>query len=561
MVTKHIKLIAIASTLIVSLFVFITLFTANVLAESNICCGGTTTTTCPTTTSVTSSISTTSTTTSTTSFPTISISLDDFNVDPDNVCVDQDESIELSVDINLDNGPDNTLVKAKFYVENEDGSFDFIDSDQKTLDEGETQTFSVFYDYNAFDREEGIYDVKIVAKAEDEQETAFAKLRVKDCVSREGIINVGSISLSPDYPKKGDIIYGSFDISLESGGLPVTVDIDGFIDGSNFFSDSKRFNDFDTETFQFTINTNDYSSGTHTLRIEAKVDGRTDTSSRSFSIEPFIYAQPQQHCLFVDKIWTDKSLQPGETNRIHVRITSCGDTVEPGTRASIVAFGQAYFNGVFDLAMRNSKDVIFDIKVPQDAEGKTTFEARTWNVYTADSLLKDFIVYTGVPFIDVGKDFTIGQCKTDKITFDVVNTGEVSDTFNLEVTGLGSRWIAGIPSEIVLDAGERKTIQAYVDIPCDVQEGYYEFTITAEGSPKYSVTSSIHVIKSFFWPTINFPGFPTGFFFWGLSVVSLIPWILLIFLIIIILILLFAYAEKHNGRHRPMFDCMGHDGC
>jgi hypothetical protein len=552
MVTKNIKLIATISTLIVSLFVFITFFITRSSAETNIYCD-TTTATCPSTT-----ISTTSTTTSTSS--TISISLDDFNVDPDNICIDQDKSIELSVDIRLDNGPDNTLVKAKFYVEDEDGGFDFIDSEQQRLDKDETQTFSVFYDYNNFDRETGIYDVKVVAQAGDEQEIAFSKLRIKDCMFREGKTSVGSISLSPDFPKKGDIIYGSFDVSLGSGRLPVTVDIKGFIDGNNFFSDSRRFNDFRTETFQFTINTNDYSSGTHTLRIEANVDGHTDTSSKSFSIEPFIYAQPQQHCLFVDRIWTDKPLQPGETNRIHVRITSCGDTTEPVTRASIVAFGQVYYNGVFDLAMRNSKDVIFDIKVPQDAEGKTTFETRTWNTYTADNLLKDFIVYTGVPFIDIGKEFAIGQCKTDKITFDLVNTGQVSDTFNIATTGLGSKWITGIPTEIVLDAGERKTIQAYVNVPCDVQEGYYEFTINAEGSPKYSVTSSIHVIKAFFWPTLKFPGFPEGLFLWGLAL-PLLSWILLIFLILILLILLLAYTEKHNGRRRPMFDCMGHDGC
>ena len=108
MVTKNIKLIATISTLIVSLFVFITFFITRSSAETNIYCD-TTTATCPSTT-----ISTTSTTTSTSS--TISISLDDFNVDPDNICIDQDKSIELSVDIRLDNGPDNTLVKAKFYV-------------------------------------------------------------------------------------------------------------------------------------------------------------------------------------------------------------------------------------------------------------------------------------------------------------------------------------------------------------------------------------------------------------------------------------------------------------
>ena len=205
--------------------------------------------------------------------------------------------------------------------------------------------------------------------------------------------------------------------------------------------------------------------------------------------------------------------------------------------------------------------LLFTVSVPEDTEGKTTFDVRTWNAHTTDTWSKDFIVYTGVPFIDIKHEFVIGQCNNQKISFDLINTGEVSDTFSLTVTGPAAEWMTGIPTEVFLNAGEKKTITAYINVPCYAELGFHEFTVTAEGSPKYSVTSKINVVRHWVWPTFKFPEFPSGLFVGFLGVFAWLPWFLIILLILFLLILLIAYGTNINSRKKPMFDCMTNHGC
>jgi len=145
----------------------------------------------------------------------ISLDLDDLEVDPDEICEDEDETIELSIPVKLESGPDNTRVIVRFYVEDDDGDWDYIGKDEKELDEDQRKTFEIDYEYDADDLEDGRHDVKAVVAAGDEIETEYARLDVEDCNGDDLRINVDYINLDPSDPDKGDIVEVKVPVTLE----------------------------------------------------------------------------------------------------------------------------------------------------------------------------------------------------------------------------------------------------------------------------------------------------------------------------------------------------------
>jgi len=511
------------------------------------------TTTTPVTTTTTVPCCTTtipSTTTTTVPQPEeVRIELGDLDVDPDEICIDEDETIDLSIPVTLESGPDNTDVIARFYVE-EDGDWDYIGRDEKELDEDQTRTFEIEYDYNADDLEEGRHDVRVVVEAEDDQETEYADLDVEDC-DGELRVSVGYISLDPSDPDEGDIVEVKVPVTLESSEDDSDrVYVYAYIDDDKFYQTSKTLDEDETESFRFTFDTDDYSTGSHRIKVKAKVDDETDTSTRSFSIGR-IYGEEADHCLVIDNIRLDKPLQPGMSIRVLIDVMSCGSADEDEVKAKVEAFSKTYYTGYFDIVSRQTKEVYVTFSVPDDVSGKQTIRVTAWNDEISDTWSKDFVVSTGIPFIEIEKEFTVAPCETEKIKFVVINTGGVSDTFSLKFTGVMAEWITGVPEAVTLEPDDRKTVTAYVTVPCDTELGYYEFTITAEGSPKYSATSSIRVARPWAWPTF---ALPTGLF-WVTGIWSWLPWLLLLLFIIIIIFLLAVLGGAYNSRRRPMFDC------
>jgi len=479
----------------------------------------------------------------------IRLELDRLDIDPDEICVDDDETIELSIPVTLESGPDNTEVTARFYVE-EDDDWDYLGKNEQNMDEGQTKTFEIEYDYDADDLEEGRHDIKVVVEAGDFSITEYADLDVEDC-NGESRVNVGFINLDPSNPDKGDIVEVKVYVTLESSEYDSDrVYVYAYIDDDKFYTTSKILDEDETESFRFTFDTDDYSTGSHKIKVKATVDDETDTSTRSFTIGK-IFGEEPDHCLSIDSIRTDKPIQPGMSVKVLVDVMSCGDSDEDEVKAKIEAFDKTYYTGFFDIVSRQAKEVFIPISVPDDTSGKQTIKVTVWNEETSDTWSRDFVVSTGIPFIEIKKEFAVKECETEKITFVVVNTGEVSDTFTLKVTGSVAEWIPGIPEAITLEPDERKTITAYVSVPCDTELGYYEFTVTAEGSPKYSATSSIRVVKPWAWPVLTLP---TGAF-WFTGIWAWLPWLLLLFLIIFIVFLLAVFYGPYSSRRRPMFDC------
>jgi hypothetical protein len=484
----------------------------------------------------------------------IKLRLSEFDVNPDNVCY-RDENIELSVRVNLEQGHDNTFVTTKFYVEDNDGNWHYIDKDDEYLDRGQTKTFSIDFNYYTDFLDEGVHDVRARVEAERIIENIYSELDVRCRYDRE-TIEVGSISLDNEFPNFGDVIVVSTSITLNYHDYyHEKVYVKGYLDNTLIRSEDMIFYGTDTQTFQFTVDTGKYSTGPHTVRVKAEYRDKTDSSLRTFSTSPVgYYARGKEHCLSVDKIWLDNDLKPGESNKVNVRVMNCGTRYENNVNMKLEAFSKTYYTGEFDVSPGSSKDVFVSITVPEDASEKQTFKITVWNGYTSDTWTKDFVVSTGAPFIEIKPEFVIEDCQRNRVSFDIINNGKVSDTFTISLTGYGAGWITGVPGTITLNPGERKTVNAYMSIPCDTEAGFYEFTITAKGSPEYSITSTIHVVKSLGWPTI----FPTGLFvgwvFW-------LPWIIIILIILFLLVLFFlAFGSSMNSRRRPMFDCNDH-GC
>ena len=330
----------------------------------------------------------------------------------------------------------------------------------------------------------------------------------------------------------------------EAPDFPQNVYVKAYIDNNLEYTTTMTYYDEEIRVFKFTFDSCDYSTGTHNVRVEAKVDSVTDSSSKSFVISDcHIYFDYKSHCLDVEKIWTNKPIQPDEDVRVYAKITNCGTEYESGMRANLEAFDMVMFNGMFTLPKGGSQEISFNLHVPEDAAGTEPFVVRTWSSYTSDVLVKEFTVYTGVPLIDIESVHKVEKGKIEKIEFDVLNVGEVTDTFTLELSGYASNWMTGMPPEITLEPDQRKTVEVYVNVPREVENGDYQFTVAAEGSPRYAVTSTLRVVEGFKWPSL------TGMFV-GVAWCALLPWLLLLLLLLFLIPFLIWLLSRKGIRRR-----------
>jgi hypothetical protein len=473
----------------------------------------------------------------------IEVVIDDFDLDPSTVCTDESETVELSVKVNLEKGPDDTLVTAKFYI-NDGDSWDYIGRDEEHLDEDDEKTLRVDYDYEKNDLDEGSYDVKVVVEADDIKETEYSTLDVEDC-SQTGNHNVevGFISLSPEYPQTTDRLSFSVPITLHSSdSFPTDVYLRAYVDGKLIDSRTFRFYRVETNTYTFNIDVRQYGSGTHNIEVRANIDSITDISTRDFIIGSGMPGTT--HCLSIDNIWVDSPLKAGEKLTVHVRVSNCGSLTENNVKASLTAFSKTYFNDILGIPSSKDVEVDFYVQVPDEAMKTTTFNAKVYSPYTSNTESKDFTISTGMPLISIKPEYSVKECESNEITFQVINTGDVSDTFNLITEG-DSDWITGIPERVTLEPDEEITVKGYANIPCDTQEGFYKFIVTAKNSDEYSMSSNLHVVKRWSWSIL-----PTGFFTGITSVMFLIPWILLFILIALVY---FFYIVSLRERRKPMF--------
>jgi len=317
----------------------------------------------------------------------------------------------------------------------------------------------------------------------------------------------------------------------------------------------------------FEFDTDDWDTGTYTVRVKARGECGCDTISKRIGTvtlskyyyryypevkyvyypQKYVYVEDEQHCLSIDKIWTSEPLKAGERVKAYVRVGSCGTATENDVKVRLTAFSRSYHSNYFTISRGGTQDVSFTVTVPEDAVGSHSFEAMAWNSYTSDTWSKNLDIKASKPMISVKPEYTVEDCKITRIAFIVTNDGDVTDTFTISLSGPAAGWITGVPEKITLNPNQADRINAYVSVPCNTDEDFYQFTITAKDSSDYSVTSGLRVEKPFMWPSVSFP---TGAFIGVTGIFAWLPWILLF-----VMLILFYWMgnEIVSERKRPMF--------
>ncbi|MCX8179629.1 MAG: SpaA isopeptide-forming pilin-related protein, partial [Candidatus Aenigmarchaeota archaeon] len=469
------------------------------------------------------------------------ISVGSVEISPYTICREKDTSIEISVPVRLAAGKDNTEVTARFYVK-EDGRYIYIGKTTHILDVGEKRTFTLQYDYNAYDLSYGTHDVKIVVEGRKDSETRYSAIRVVRCLEPKDI-EVGFIYLNPENPRSSDLVEGRVPITLkEAPSLPQNVYVEVRIDGKVLTESSLRFYHIETKDYKFYFNADKYGQGTHTIEVTAWVDGISDTSMRRFIIDETSYFRTTpEHCLIIKDFWTDNPLKEGESAVIKIRVRNCGMHVETNIQSRLYILNKTVSGGIISLRPNEERDIAFTIRVPEDIDGVKA-KVNVWNSYASDEVEKEFAVKMGYPYVKSEKDYRVMQCQQNNISFIVKNVGQVKDTFTLTIEGEPAKWMSGYPRMIELEPEETKKIYVDVNVPCDAK-GVYQFTITARGSPKYSVTSNLIVAKR-----------P----FEGLSALSDLLWVILLLLLLLFILFLLMSMKRRNKKPER---CMGPHGC
>ncbi|MFH8080484.1 MAG: SpaA isopeptide-forming pilin-related protein [Candidatus Aenigmatarchaeota archaeon] len=467
-------------------------------------------------------------------YDTEDVSVGSIEVSPYTICRERDATIEISVPVRLVAGRDDTEVTARFYIK-EDGRYIYIGKDTHVLDVGERKTFSIEYEYNAYDLSYGTHDIKVVVEGAKDSETRYSAIRVIKCFEPKDI-DVGFIWLNPENPRSSDLVEGKVPITLkEAPSLPQNVYVEVRIDGKVLTESSLRFYHIETKEYKFYFSADKYGEGMHTIEVTAWLDGISDTSMRRFIIDESSYFKTTpEHCLIIKDLWTEKPLKEGETATLKVRVRNCGMHIEPNIETRLYALNKTMSGGIIMLKPNEERDVSFVIRVPEDTDIMKV-KVNVWNPYASDELEREFSIKMGYPQVRAESEYVVRQCQQTNISFIVKNVGEAKDMFTISFEGEPAKWLSNYPSTIELDAGEFRKVYVDVNVPCDAS-GLYKFTITAQGSPKYSVTSTMRVKAE--------------------NKFNLL-WLLLL-LPLLLLLLIALLGKKRNKKPER---CMGPHGC
>jgi hypothetical protein len=139
----------------------------------------------------------------------------------------------------------------------------------------------------------------------------------------------------------------------------------------------------------------------------------------------------------------------------------------------------------------------------------------------------------GIPEISTEGEYTVYRCERNRFTFEISNTGEASDTFDILFSGSAAKWVSSV-SSVSLSPKERRTISAYATVPCSAEKGEYDLTISVVNGKKASTAAILTVSE-------------------GWAMLSKLVFYALLFLVVgAIFILLFLLVRKLPKRkERP----------
>ncbi|MCK4428978.1 MAG: hypothetical protein KAU95_01275, partial [Candidatus Aenigmarchaeota archaeon] len=440
------------------------------------------------------------------------IEINKMKIEPSIICKDKNQIVDISLSILLENRED-LEVEVKFYIE--DYGWDYIGKEKRTLDEDETEEFTIGYEYNKNRLDAGTYKIKAKIDYGNEEETKYGYLTVKDCSEEREDFEIDALTLNPDEPRIGGMIIVTVPVDLtrkgdDSESITMEARIDGVLQKSQtlgFYSVGQ------TKTFEFAFDTDDYGVGHHTIKITGKGEHKTKEVGREF----YIYGEDykNKYCLRINDISVDKSpLKTGDNTKIKVEIENCGDSMERNIKVKLEG-SDMMFTKPFNLMSGREKEVEFEFDV-LESENLTI---SVWNGYNAITETYNLKVYSGKLSTHFKQEYVVYGYEDNIIQFEVRNTGKVKDVFELSVSEEVAEWVTGLPDRVELEPGESKDIEicVYPDANTDTFE--FELFSKTAGS-ETSAKSKFKVSESW--------SLPTGQF---VSITSALPWFLVLILL------------------------------
>lgn len=473
-----------------------------------------------------------------------------------------DTYLNLDSNNNCDNGNCGEC-RFKIYVHNVNG--DNLDA-KLYLDGDYFGSSDSDYDYKTIDVDEGSHVIWVQKSgylSQDKEadcengrtQNIYFTLRKSSCdeydseCQNEAVMQVTAITIDPLQPKLGDITRGEVKVKLlDTFYSSVDAVVNVYVDGNLEKSVSVRFNKDDSleKLVTFAFNTLDYGIGSHNIEVQATSDAGTVKKTKSFSIIQGEIPQTQnctdaacridqKHCLKVKDIQLENpNVKVGETARIDVTVSNCGDFKEDGAAVRLENSAVKTSN-TFSINEGDEQKVSFDYEV--NGEENLIFTA--FDNFYKDS--KSFRIKPESGYLSIYLDpsYTINTRKDNTITFRVKNIGVVSDTFDLSISDNIRPWTYGLAGNVTLMPGEEKNLQMTINPGSTI--GTFDFGITAATAfSQKTVNSQLNVSDGFNW---------TGFFAM-IGNYGWLPWLILILLISIILFLIAREIQKRMKGSR-----------
>jgi len=477
------------------------------------------------------------------------VSIKDLEISPSTVCMDEDENIDISLPITLKEGND-VEFEVKFYIR-EGEEWVYLGKDVETLNEDEKEEFEIEYKYEENTLAEGNYKIKAEIEYNDEEETEYAYLRVKNCCNERAKFKIDEITLDPSNPKIGDMVIGTVPVELIEG-YNVNARLEAMVDGQLKNSENIWFGYAgQSKLFEFAFDTSDYGIGYHTVKIFVKTGSKTQEAEKEFYVsnerrDSDFVEYKREHCLRINEIKELNSpLKSGEKTELAVEIENCGDYMERNINTKLKD-SDVMLGSPFNLRPGEEKKIIFRFY----ANKTENLTINVWNSYNSVSRIYELKVYSGRLSIHLKPEYIVYADEDNKIRFSVRNLGKVEDEFEIQTSENVMDWVFGLPEKIELKPGESKTME--ITVNPNVVPGEYNFEIIAKtANSETTASSKFRVVER--WKV------PTGLFMFA----GILPWILLIILILVLAFLLCLFGKnlykRMGDRKRENIENMGEE--
>jgi len=142
------------------------------------------------------------------------------------------------------------------------------------------------------------------------------------------------------------------------------------------------------------------------------------------------------------------------------------------------------------------KPGVYQAIVDCQADGiQQTFASNTFSVSNVRPAVYTYLAEEVKPFLILQQQYPAKKCENKTISFEILNSGNKPHTFSISIEGYASKWL-NIPQNISVAGLDKKTVYAYLSVPCDVEDGVYEFSLRAKDTEEFSKVSAIIVSGS-----------------------------------------------------------------